>query len=421
MARLYHGGKELIYTNYHAVLDPRKLVMECVRYINDTTTEKHKAEKIKSYCKRTGLAVKNGYPALTNDLQKWGGDSQIYNIYIDTSATSPFSGGIQLQNYNSHYGFTFEEGQDKQEHQPQKGQENGQIRLDRIDLHNALYQCQLLNTYLHGDEYLHYQPLYGLILNLINIQGGQQLIEQGLSYVAPERADRLRSAAEYARRMGYYPAKCDNISCPYLNNCDHRGNIINTINNRRGNIMDIQPQPTISLQDAEQQLQQAYQQAISAEGNNIHIIRAATGLGKTQLYLKEENVIIAVPTHKLKDEVAERCRAQGNDVLTSPEIPQSFPEADKQPLELYYKVGLYKKAAKHIGKMVKEGNVEAKEYLEQIQKIKNTARTIVTTHEKLLQLNDISHGTVVIDEDIFKSLLKIDLCSLDVYTFYRFS
>ena len=55
--------------------------------------------------------------------------------------------------------------------------------------------------------------------------------------------------------------------------------------------------------------------------NRISFCKAAAGLGKTKIIITEPNVIIAVPNHKLKDELASRMAENGLDYVVTPPPP----------------------------------------------------------------------------------------------------
>ena len=116
-------------------------------------------------------------------------------------------------------------------------------------------------------------------------------------------------------RHEYLPERCD--SCMYCNECEHHKNMLSTAKPDRHDVKIIERKEYVSITDAEQDLKDNFNSALSDRLNNsIKLINAQTGLGKTELYLdmllnSHEMFIIAVPTHDLKDEILYRANKKG--------------------------------------------------------------------------------------------------------------
>lgn len=107
--------------------------------------------------------------------------------------------------------------------------------------------------------------------------------------------------------------------------------------------------PEISLKQAEMEMDSFLKQAIETPGNGKYILKAITGIGKTEklLSLNLDGCIIAAPTHKLKEEIAKRYRNLGRTVLVTPEIPK-LPEAIQQEYDKLQAIGDYEGAASYL-------------------------------------------------------------------------
>jgi hypothetical protein len=181
----------------------------------------------------------------------------------------------------------------------------------------------------------------------------------------------------------------------------------------------LKPINYISLGEGEHKLKVSFQKALESDDTDIHVIQAPTALGKTELYLTLENVLIAVPTHKLKDEIVERARARDNYVLTTPELPPLHP-AEKALVERYYAIGAYRAAATYLQRLADSGNRGVEKYLEELEIAEKTESTVITTHDRLLVFKSKKHKAIIIDEDILKTLLPLDVCAIDdLYTLSR--
>ena len=77
----------------------------------------------------------------------------------------------------------------------------------------------------------------------------------------------------------------------------------------KSTILPVVKKEYVSIKEAEADLKEKFLEAVYSEHQVLHIIRAQTGIGKTNLYLNhmmehpDEKFLIAVPTHKLKMEI----------------------------------------------------------------------------------------------------------------------
>lgn len=97
----------------------------------------------------------------------------------------------------------------------------------------------------------------------------------------------------------------------------------------------------VSIEEAENDLNNKFMQAVNFENQGIHIIKAQTGIGKTNLYLEylkktDKNFLIAVPTHKLKMEVYNKAISKGiRNIAYTPEMPEFTPEVQEKINHIY--------------------------------------------------------------------------------------
>ena len=141
-----------------------------------------------------------------------------------------------------------------------------------------------------------------------------------------------------------------------------------------------------SLQQAKEELEDTFNHIMDSDEKGIFIIKAPTGIGKTELYInacKDRNLTIAVPTHKLKDEVSERLIEKSVQHYVIPELPE-LSRDDKIKIERLYNTGSYKAANIYLKNLARD-NEGIKEYLRKLKKsqdIKN--QTIITTSEIII-------------------------------------
>ena len=175
----------------------------------------------------------------------------------------------------------------------------------------------------------------------------------------------------------------------------------------RGHISVLNTPVLKTLEQAEMDLSSAFE-TIKATGKvgEIYCLKAVTGLGKTQMYLDVKNTTIAVPNHKLKLEIYNRCLEAGNDVVMTPSLPE-LPEEQSARISKLYKIGAYRAATKYIHDLALV-DPKMKEYIAQNESALKSNKTLITTHSKLLYLQETNNDTVIIDEDILSNLINVD-------------
>lgn len=153
---------------------------------------------------------------------------------------------------------------------------------------NILYEkCRLYRDFADGTEYYYYPQLFHIAANLVNIEKGKKEFirilksECNSEYEAYHNRDWsviLNTMIE----MDYQPENC--CSCPYEKECLHAKNMILTAKPGKTTIIQTEKKNYVSIREAEDDLKRTFQSAISSVEQGIHIIRAQTGIGKTNLY-----------------------------------------------------------------------------------------------------------------------------------------
>ena len=138
--------------------------------------------------------------------------------------------------------------------------------------------------------------------------------------------------------MNYRPEGCSN--CPYEKECLHAKNMILTAKPGNNTILQTVKKNYVSVSEAEKDLEYNFHKAVVSYEEGIHIIKAQTGIGKTNLYLnymKNTNDIflIAVPTHKLKMEVYNKAVSKGIKIAYTPELPELSSELQNMIMHSY--------------------------------------------------------------------------------------
>lgn len=286
----------------------------------------------------------------------------------------------------------------------------------RKDALNKLYShCRLYREFIDDSEWLYYQSLYGIAVNLIHVETGKKIF---LEAIANSQYDTYKRDwgfyMNYFKNNRYAPIQCDKF-CPYCDSCLHGSNMLSMIKIKRKEVLRIGEIEYSDIDEVQSELKKYFYKAVNSNDSKIHVIKAQTAIGKTHLYIEylkntKQPSIIAVPTNKLKNEIYNECIAAGINVIETPsiqEIKDEIPEELYNYIEHLYNTGNHKKVMKYLKSKVKDVPV-LKEFIDESKAIKNFNGHIITTHQKILYSSDewLSNFNIIVDEDILKTMIK---------------
>ncbi|MSS11310.1 hypothetical protein FYJ38_22080 [Clostridium sp. WB02_MRS01] len=415
VSRIFLGGKGLIYF-HEETFNIASLGLQYQKYEYITNYSNY-SRKIKGFAKKNKVALNGSYLEIGRALQLGRiedfSEKPIY-IIIGNDVKSSFF--IKMASYQT----------DKRDNKVL----NDQIRVKWSE--NGK-KCALYKDFLNGVE-LEHNEKFLLLTNFVNIRGGRSKF---LSYIE-KRGDNLKDWSfyfGYAKSMGYKPQLCEN-GCKYCNYCNHKANMLLTIAEREKIQRLDDSKGYVSVENVYAHIESCLKDAMSEIRDGLYLIPAQTAAGKTKAYcdlvqsLKNEKIIIAVPTNLLKQQVVEELHIRGINAVVTPSIDEmKVPEELVNEVKYYYDIGINRMAAKVLRKFIidheEERNPEiimavqkCKEYLSFYSNIKRF-EYIVTTHARLLTLSDddLKGYTVIIDEDIllylFKNIKKVSLRTIE--------
>ncbi len=264
-------------------------------------------------------------------------------------------------------------------------------------------KCQLFKEFKRGAKLDHHER-FGIATNLAWIEQGKEVFLEIIENTH-RNFYKWKATLQYIKKEKYKPMNCNNY-CPHANKCKHATNIIKQIKLPPGTF-EIITEPTYKqLSVALEELAGAYN---NAQEGRITVIKAPTGIGKSEAYLNKENAVIALPTHKLKNEIKLRTKDKGLNCVSTPSLPD-LPKKHKDEVEKHYKLGQYQAAQNYLHKIESEFET-VQQYFADLAAAENSDVTMLTTHEHLFHMK-ILRDTLIIDEDILKSLLKIKSCRI---------
>lgn len=407
VARMYFGGKGVIEVNdgKFFTLDILAYHFQRILYLNEPNQY---SRNIRRFADRfhVGLQEKN---ILSICTYKYGDPP----VLVENLASSYYI-KIELDINSTKIVILKNKGKKEQSihHIDRCSTERAIIRADDKQL---LKSCRLFQEFING-TILEHNERFLLATNIIHIRGMQRMY---LSIIKKyyDSYEKWKFDLKYISALKYKPMGCDG-NCPYADICTHDINICLTVSGRK-NIRRLQEEPWefISLQEAEERLKNNFNEAYDSDENNIFLIKAQTGLGKTAVYINALNYgnrpsIIAVPTVALKHEVMERAN-KSNTVEALSLKDLCLPMEAEAAIQHLYTRGLYREAREYLSNYAKKSDDEAKKlwiqkYLKFGEIIKAHNKNIVMTHAEVLQLTeeDLDGYQIIIDEDLLMTIMK---------------
>ena len=399
--RLFLGGKELIYVDENARF---ALVQLLIPFYEAMSRGENRKRNILIFCKWYKIVRFNDMAAmdLMERLPLYGEiDGIMERAIMHTIGESTNPSFFILESKDLHQSLTYKV---KKQKLVIRGEDN----------------CQLLNDFNSGRE-LEHNARFALLTNLRHIASGQKnffkILEQ---YYDRATYEKWKKDVRYM--ADYHPQRCSEEFCPYYQECNHAGTIVETLAMDR-KVRREEKETYFSLEEARKCLEENLEKAFLSSAFGMHLIRAQTSIGKTTAYIhlikrySEKKFIIALPTNLLKKEVAERLRGAGINeedffMTISTQGNPFFPKELQEAIAEAHSRGLHNKTKKLVEEYYneikddpdKQAVAEECELLLKGFKAFREKRIIVTTHAYFLQMRPeaIADYTVIIDEDILQ-------------------
>jgi hypothetical protein len=240
-----------------------------------------------------------------------------------------------------------------------------------------------------------------LATNLYKINGGAKILKSNLVNTKWD-GDIVKSMLLYIKHIEPLPIPLSDFS-PYKEDWDK--NIVSWSTEKFIEYKTNDKKMTVI--EAREKLAIEFENAMNRTG--VTLIKAVTGIGKTELYLDRKNVTIALPTNRLKDEVSARMTEKGNKHRVTTEIPK-FSDDVKEYIQILYDSGFNQKASEFI-KLIAKGGINFKQEdidlaNEFINKNTFSNDTLITTHQRIMHMTP-KHDTLIIDEDFMREFIKV--------------
>lgn len=318
-SRMFFGGRELIYTNYSYFLDINLLTVAA-------------KSEVTSNSKNLSRDLTNLEKATQKDAKEYLENCVACCVYENES--------YYINKYSESHFYTHDH-----------------TTLQEISWQHLKHKVKIIKD-LESGKWLTYPEYFGLVTNLINIKGGTQKYKKWLELmrknnqstedwetalsVKPRFFEVLLNLPSIVKKYGYRPAKLKKFSS---HEEDWKYNTLIQAA-KTSSIIRTQPYTTMPLSQAERQFKQLLINSLKAKNNKVYVFKVATALGKTTFIETLNSVVLAFPTHQLKEEVGESRMKIKCEII--PELPANIPEELKNSLNNLYKVGATTEASRII-------------------------------------------------------------------------
>lgn len=291
--------------------------------------------------------------------------------------------------------------------------------LRSVPLDDLLSRCLLVREMYEGHNPGYYAR-WGVMSNLLCLRGGETLFLDLISRCCTDQHQHVKAELnikDYKAR-GYKPMSCDHY-CPHSDECIRSSNLISTARLYNRDVHRKPAQPPVSIEEASATLSTIVSDIYTSPDHDIHLVLADCGIGKTEAILGLEGVLIAAPTHRLKEEIAQRIQSSGGDVYVIPPLPDDLDGKHREAIERLYKTGAAFAAHAYLRRLAYGGDPSIRKYLEAIDGVPSYMTT-VTTHARALS-QPYPHRAIIFDEDpLLNGLLPISTAKMtDLLKFQR--
>ena len=303
---------------------------------------------------------------------------------------------------------------------------------------NDLYEsCNLYRAFCNGEQFYDMEQVFNIARNICGAEKGKQHF---LDIVNNQQAQNGFIQSIHWKEILNTIIK-DEIpivpcsQCEYCKHCQHSENMLSTAKPRKTEIRRTRKNEYYPIEEVAQELGNAFEQAVNTQEQDIYIIKAQTGIGKTHTYLSymkntDKPLIIAVPTHNLKNEILKKARdMEIENICCTPDLDEYNLSDDlSNKINNLYAIGAGEYVLKFLTSRLKNlkftdtDYVNISSYLTALKKSLRSKGHIITTHARLLHMKNetLDNHTVIIDEDILRTSINTNSVSInDLKTVYR--
>ncbi len=293
-----------------------------------------------------------------------------------------------------------------------------------FDWNEARSEFKLLDNFLSCSQHIGHIQLLGLYSGMVRIEGGSKKWKEAIldnPRIQEDKTD-IHIWFQNSFEAGRNPWELEISKYASEDPASLKFERLTDIHfKKRMEAKKLHGHHEISIQQAEMEMDSFLKQAIETPGNGKYILKAITGIGKTEklLSLNLEGCIIAAPTHELKEEIAKRFINKGISVIVTPKIP-TLPEAIQQEYDKLQAIGDYEGAASYlkecsssdianthfVGSEIMEFRNKMNNYFKELDTCRDSNQLVITTHKRVLFSDFPNHHTIIFDEDPTQYILE---------------
>lgn len=428
ISKMYYGGKEVLYFDPSVpMINMESTLRNMTYYLKEKRGLTNYKRSIKGFAKKHGIRLnKKGLLDISviDDATEFTGTSG-----VDKNSQKPIifykSNGDFLS--RSCYQIHLENGGTRSSVGMKHSKGHNYCNSKTLkDIHS---KCQLYREFESGSRRLHHHELFGLSTNMIYVETGKAVFKDVLSrnpeYYNLSKQKQWEFYLNYNKDSNYYPEQCNKF-CAYSDICNHGADILTTVKLERGTIERVAnyTETYYSIEEVQEDLSEKLESAINANDSRWHIIKAQTAAGKTEAFLSLMensglNFLVAVPTNKLKRDVANRAKEKGIELMVTPsldEIKDEMPDGIWDVIESLREIGQHKRVHPFISRVAEEEGIEClRKYLRKQKEFEEYIGNTITTHRKFLNMDKKTldkYDAVIIDEDIILSSIIPNQCEI---------
>ncbi len=414
--KTYQGGNKVLYFDHTMpVLDAEWLLMKMCLYLRDRYGTNNYKRKINEFSRETEVTLNDKKLPDISIVDTWN-DLEKNNENIMPKCIMYKSSGVIFSYLKYKINFKNE---NNSIYQMSSGHKESTTRSSyrSKDIEALISTCRLYQEFVSGERILPQNELFGLATNLAQAESGAKKFKSVIRARSYYYQDAKYNDWDYQffYLKGHNKRPC-NTFCPYQDTCHHGRDILSTLKPMVHQIERIADynEFLVGLDEAHEDFSRKFSEAVRSKEKIWHIIKCQTALGKTEAILSflrdyPGNVLIAVPTNKLKREEQERAKELGLDIVASPslhELEDSLPEDVWDDIETLYNMG--KSPMSRINKAIEENDERCIRVLEKYKKemkLFSASGNAITTHRRLTCMDVSKYDLVIVDEDIIYSTI----------------
>ena len=426
LSRLWIGGKSVAFYNPMNALNIENL-LNALSNIIEIKHGKNSLRGMKTFCKIAGLNMFNKMPFILKNEEIC--EDFYIQLYREVRKNTQKLNFFKYDNFEFSFTDSFDIDKNKNVSAKIQAIKGEKVKKIKVDFEKLSTKCGLFEDFLNGKKLSH-KEIQHLSFNLYECEGYPTILKDTLMNNNYNNWQNKYNTYVSAVNYNYAPTNCSNY-CEHYFECQNPINIKSKYYQKENKAKKIEDIPTITLSEAEKELNKMPSIIKSLTKNDFMLLNAPVGIGKTELLMNIDlnNTIIGVTNHRLGEELNERLSKRDDiDLLyVRPLNMTNIPDDLRNLITNFYDLGLYGEVKNVIFEEIKRLNTLNKEentdypiyyndlvfYVEQLKQIPNASSLLFTHHRISFGNQNNKIDTLILDEDFLKTFIKYDVFNSD--------